>query len=229
VSEQGRVGPSDQPLRPVLVATRNAGKLAELRPMLRDAGYEPVDLGTAGIVESADEAEVECHPTFEENALAKARYFAHKAPGMAVLADDSGLAVDALGGAPGVHSRRWAMLGGDSDAALADETAANNARLLRELRGVVDRGARFVCAAAWVDQSGGGVEMVCRGEVEGSILEERRGEGGFGYDPYFYCAELGKGFGEASREEKASVSHRARAFAALIGAVSGAEGGRSVS
>lgn len=226
-------------LSPVLVATRNAGKLIELRPMLREAGYEPVDLVSAGIEEEDAEAGVECHSTFEENALAKARYFAARAGGLPVLADDSGLAVDALHGAPGVHSRRWAMLGGDTEGALTDETAANNARLLRELSGVTDRSARFVCAAAWVDgpagteqgeggggggRKGGVLELVRRGEVEGTVLEERRGEGGFGYDPYFYSTELGRGFGEASREEKASVSHRARAVAALLGAVAGLPG-----
>lgn len=200
--------------------------------MLARAGFLPVDLAAAGIIEEPGEAAVECHATFEENALAKARYFAARSGGLPVLADDSGLAVDALGGAPGVHSRRWAASGAGGTgvaAGLHDETAANNARLMRELRGVTDRSARFVCAAAWVEADGPTERaLVRRGEVAGRILEEGRGEGGFGYDPYFYCTELGMGFGEASREMKATVSHRARAVAALLHSLTGGGGGRRV-
>ena len=140
-----------------------------------------------------------------------------------MLADDSGLAVDALGGAPGVHSRRWAALAGEAIGP-AGESAANNARLLRLLRevdGGAGRRARFVCAAAWVDVVRG-LELVRRGEVEGEVLRERRGEGGFGYDPYFFSEELGCGFAEASGAAKAGVSHRGRAVRALLAAVSGA-------
>lgn len=204
--------------RIVVIATRNAGKRRELGPLLEAAGYVTQDLEAAGIAESAAEDELECHATFEENALAKARYFSALLPGVAVLADDSGLSVDALGGAPGVRSKRWAAAPGLSGREL---DAANNARLLRELSGVEDRGARFVCAAAWV---GGEGESVARGEVQGRILEERRGEAGFGYDPYFWSEELGRGFGESSREEKATVSHRARAVRALLASLAAREG-----
>lgn len=197
----------------VLVATRNRGKLRELRPLLEAAGYEAIDLTAAGIAESPEEEAVESHATFEENAVAKARYFAALLPGVAVMADDSGLAVHALGGAPGVHSRRWAAgMGGWA----ADADGANNARLVRELAGTADRSASFVCAAAWAQ---GGRVLVRRGEVPGRILSGPRGAEGFGYDPYFLCDELGITFAEASVEEKGRVSHRARAVAALLEAV----------
>ncbi|MHB1224464.1 MAG: non-canonical purine NTP pyrophosphatase [Gemmatimonadaceae bacterium] len=208
-------------VRRVLVATRNAGKVRELRPMLEAAGYTPLDLSAAGIGERPEEEEgVECHPTFEGNALAKARYFAARHPGVAVLADDSGLEVEALEGAPGVHSRRWAALAGEGG---PDTDAANNARLLRQLVGASSRAASFVCAAAWVED---GRELVRRGEVAGEILPSSRGASGFGYDPYFLSHELGMSFGEATVEQKAGVSHRARAVAALLAAVAddGCEG-----
>ncbi len=211
-------------IRRVLVATRNAGKLRELRPMLEAAGYEPFDLAVAGIAERPEEEGVECHATFEENALAKARYFAALHPGVAVLADDAGLAVDALDGAPGVHSRRWAALAGEGG---PDTDAANNARLLRQLEGASTRAARFVCAAAWVEGvagADGGRELVRRGEAAGEILESPRGEGGFGYDPFFFSAELGMSFAEATVARKATVSHRARAVAAVLDAVAGQAG-----
>ncbi len=198
----------------VLVATRNRGKLRELRPMLEAAGYLPFDLDSAGISELPEEATVESYLTFEANALAKAHYFAARHPNVAVLADDSGLVVDALGGAPGVHSRRWALLAGEEPRGM-DSDEANNARLLRELSrvGGSDRSARFVCAAAWVEA---GREAVAVGEVPGEILKEPRGSSGFGYDPYFLSTELGKGFGEASLQEKSEVSHRARAVQSVL-------------
>ena len=208
----------------VLVATRNVGKLRELTPMLAAAGWAPLDLTTAGIPESPAEDDLECHATFEENALAKAWYFAGLAEGLPVLADDSGLVVDALHGAPGVHSRRWAALAGEPIDP-GGEGAANNARLLRLLDAAdadAGRSARFVCAAAWVDCVGGQV-LVRRGEVEGEILRERRGAGGFGYDPYFFSRELGCGFAEATGQAKAVVSHRGRAVRSLLRAVD--EGG----
>jgi XTP/dITP diphosphohydrolase len=197
----------------VLVATRNRGKVHELAPLLAAAGFEPVDLATAGIEESAAEEALEVHGTFEENALAKARHFAALAGGLPVLADDSGLAVRALDGAPGVRSRRWSGRAELSGSAL---DAANNAKLRAMLAGVADTRAAFVCAAAWV---GAGRELVRRGEVRGHIVLEPRGAEGFGYDPHFVSDELGRTFGESTREEKARVSHRARAVSALLEAV----------
>ncbi len=128
------------------------------------------------------------------------------------MADDSGLAVDALSGAPGVHSKRWSGRPDLDGQALDDE---NNRLLLARLgaAGSADRRARYVCAAAFVD---GSRELVCRGETEGEITSDPRGANGFGYDPYFLSRELGRTFGEASREEKEIVSHRGRAFRALL-------------
>lgn len=200
-------------IRRVVVATRNAGKLHELRPLLADAGFEAIDLGDAGVPPNAEEDTIEAYDTFEENALAKARYFAARCGGLPVVADDSGLVVDALGGAPGVRSKRWS---GRADLEGRELDAANNARLLERLAGVAERSAAYRCAVAW---SGDGVELVRTGEVRGRIVDEARGTHGFGYDAHFVADELGRTFGEADREEKARVSHRARATRALLSAV----------
>jgi XTP/dITP diphosphohydrolase len=195
--------------RVLLIATRSPGKLRELRPIVGRAGFDLIDLDEAGIGESDAEDGLESAATFEENALAKARYF-HARSGRPTMADDSGLEVSALGGAPGVMSKRWSQRSDLSGQALDD---ANNALLLARLDGVEDRRARYVCAAAYCDVTG---TMVERGEVAGRITLERRGSGGFGYDPYFESEELGRSFGEVSAAEKARVSHRARAFATLL-------------
>jgi XTP/dITP diphosphohydrolase len=206
---------------PVLLATRSAGKLKELRPLF-DALRVPVtDLEELGLPYEDDEDAIEAFPTFEENALAKARYFYEVSGGIATVADDSGLEVTALGGAPGVRSKRWASdrgagpAGAGANAAGATD-AANNAELVRAMTGVSDRRAKYVCAAAYF---GLGREIVERGEVTGEVLAVPRGTQGFGYDPYFLAAELGRTFGEATVEEKATVSHRARAFQALLAVI----------
>ena len=199
----------------VLMATRSAGKLRELGPMLEAAGWRAVDLSMRGIAERPDEEDaLETSETFAGNALAKARYF-HASSGLPTLADDSGLSCDALGGAPGVHSKRWSNRPELTGAAL---DAANNALLLSALAeaaraGRASRGARYVCAAAWVD---GTREVVALGETRGRILERAEGSGGFGYDPLFWSEELGASFGVATRAEKGAVSHRARAVAAVL-------------
>ena len=195
----------------ILLATRSAGKLRELRPMFARAGLEIIDLGAAGIPESTEEETLEAFDSFEENALAKARFFAGRS-GLATAADDSGLEVVALGGRPGVRSKRFSGRSDLRGHALDD---ANNAKLQRELASVADRRARFVCAAALVRPNGS--EIVCRGETTGVIVEERRGVGGFGYDPYFQADELGMTFAEASEAAKERISHRGRAFRALLG------------
>ena len=200
----------------MLLATRSAGKLRELQPLLLARGIGIIALDDAGIAESDAEDTLEVYATFEENALAKARYFA-RVSGRPTLADDSGLAVDALGGRPGVMSKRWSGRLDLSGQALDDE---NNRLLLEALRDKADRRAHYVCAAAYAD---GARELVVRGEVHGRILERSQGVGGFGYDPYFWSDELGKSFGEATRDEKATVSHRARAFAALLDELRGGE------
>jgi XTP/dITP diphosphohydrolase len=177
--------------------------------MFAAAGLEIVDLTGAGVVETSDEDALESFATFEENALAKARHF-HARTSLPTIADDSGIEVAALDGAPGVYSKRWSGRVDLRGQALDD---ANNVLLVERLRGARDRRARYVCAAAYCD---GHTEFVERGEVAGQILETARGQGGFGYDPFFLADELGQTFGEVSMEEKARVSHRARAFAKLL-------------
>ena len=199
-------------VEPLLIATRSAGKLRELRELFGRSDIAIVDLTEAGIAPSEAEETLETADTFEENALAKARYFARVAR-RAVVADDSGLEVDALGGRPGVRSKRWS---GRTDLTGAALDAANNARLVEELRDLTSRAARYVCVAALVD---GEVEQTFRGTTSGVILDEPRGGEGFGYDPYFFSDELQRTFGEASLVEKERVSHRGRAFRALVGAL----------
>jgi len=193
----------------ILLATRSAGKLRELKPIFEHAGLAVIDLVTAGIAESPQEHVVERFDTFEENALAKARYFCGLS-GHPVVADDSGLEVLALEGAPGVRSRRWSRRDDLSGPAL---DAANNAVLVGALTGATDRRARYVCVAAYRD---GAREFTVRGETHGLIVHEARGAHGFGYDPHFFSPEIGCTFGESSRDEKERVSHRGRAMRALL-------------
>lgn len=193
----------------LLLGTRSDGKLRELRPLFARAGFNVIDATAAGIAESAEEDALEVGDTFEENALAKARYF-HRRSGRDAVADDSGIEVRALGGAPGIVSKRWSQRPDLSGQELDD---ANNALLLKKLEGAGDRHARYVCAAAYCGADG---EFVVRGAVEGVITAEPRGTGGFGYDPYFESLELGRTFGEVTLDEKARVSHRARAFEKVL-------------
>ena len=197
----------------ILLGTRSAGKLREMRPLLEAAGLDVTDPAALEIHESAREDQLEVFETFEENALAKARYFAERS-GLPTIADDSGLEVFALGGRPGVRSKRYSGRA-DLHGAALDE--ANNALLQVELSPHADRRARFVCAVALVQPDGR--EMVRRGETAGRITTAPRGSGGFGYDAWFESAELGKTFGEASVEEKERISHRGRALRALLEAM----------
>jgi XTP/dITP diphosphohydrolase len=193
----------------VVVATRNKGKLREIVPLLAeyDLGFELVTID-----EVAPAAElIEDALTFEGNALAKARQAA-AATGLPALADDSGLEVDALGGAPGVFSARYAGVGATD--------AANNAKLLAALREVSEekRGARYRCVAVFVDPARG-KELARAGDCEGRIMMAPRGEGGFGYDPLFFVPERGLTMAEIPLEEKNRLSHRAAAFRALARAL----------
>jgi XTP/dITP diphosphohydrolase len=187
----------------VLLATRNAGKLAELRRMLADGPVEVV--GLADVPEFPDAPETGA--TFAENALAKARDAAN-ATGLPSVADDSGLAVDALNGMPGVLSARWSGRHGDD--------VANLELLLGQLTDVPDerRGAAFVCAAALVVP--GGLETVVHGEWTGRIVREPRGSGGFGYDPIFVPDGEQRTSAELTPDEKDAASHRGRAMRALL-------------
>jgi len=195
--------------RTILLATRSQGKLRELRALFESSDLQAIDLDDAGLTPDPAEDGLEIFSTFEENALAKARHFFGQS-GMPTIADDSGLVVDALAGAPGVRSKRWSGRDDLSGQSLDDE---NNRLLLKALTGVAERTARYVCAAAFVDAD---QEFVQRGEVEGRILASGRGAGGFGYDPLFWADELGRTFGEVTSDEKARVSHRARAFRRLV-------------
>ncbi len=200
---------------PWIIATRSRGKLAELVPMLAARGVRGIGLDDAGVMPYDDEEGIEVFDTFAANAIAKASYFTART-GMPCLADDSGLCIDALDGAPGVRSRRFATDRGHSASVGADEEAANNDAMIDACW---DSGrappwsARYACAAAFCD---GTRTMVAEGRTDGVIMPERDGSGGFGYDPYFVSTELGVSFARATREAKAAVSHRGRALAALL-------------
>lgn len=198
-------------VRPLVLATRSVGKIRELTALCRAHSIAVETLDALGIGEEEAEDGIECHDTFAANAEAKARWFAARLPDRAILAEDSGLVVDALGGAPGVRSKRWA--GTAATGAALD--AANNAALIGALEKASDRRARYVCVAVCV---AGGETWRGEGCVEGVITRAARGTGGFGYDPYFESSELGVTFGEARAEEKARVSHRARAVARVLAA-----------
>ena len=204
--------PHSSASRRVLLATRSHGKLKELHGILAEAGLVGVTLDDFGIPYSSEEEGIESYETFEENALAKARYF-HERSNMPTMADDSGLSVYALGGAPGVWSKRYSER---SDLSGQDLDDANNEKLLLELKNVADTSASYSCAAAYVDDNG---EDVTMGETHGRIVPAPRGNGGFGYDPYFFSTELNQTFGEASIAEKQKVSHRGRAFRSLVAAL----------
>lgn len=185
----------------IVVASQNQHKIKELRTLLRQsfADAEILSLADVGITEDI----VEDGNTFEENALIKARVAAQS--GMIGVADDSGLTVDALGGAPGIYSARYAArcgYGSEHD----DED--NNRALLYNLRNVKeeDRGGAYVCAIACVLPDGR--EFTVRGEVRGRLLREKIGDGGFGYDPLFFYEPYGKSFAQITAEEKHLVSHR---------------------
>jgi XTP/dITP diphosphohydrolase len=199
----------------ILAATRNRGKQAEIRRVLAQAGLEIVFPDDVWLRESTEDDALEAADTFEANARQKAEYFV-RLSSLPTLADDSGLEVMGLGGAPGVRSKRWAGASGTAD----EVDAANNAELLHRLAGLPgpQRVARYRCVLVFL-RSAGTLPIVSYGDCTGRILEEPRGTGGFGYDPLFYSDELGKTFGEASTREKDAVSHRGRALRAFAQAL----------
>jgi len=201
----------------LLVATRSAGKQREIRRLLEPAGLEVVFPEDVGLWETELETTLETAESLEGNARRKAEHFA-RLSGLPTVADDSGLEVFSLGGAPGVRSRRFAGAQGGPD----EVDAANNAELLRRLRGASEarRRARYRCVLVFLREPSA-VPGVFEGVAGGRILEEPRGAGGFGYDPLFYSDELAKTFGEATAEEKDGVSHRGRAVRALAMALAG--------
>lgn len=215
---------SPAPAPRLVLATHNKGKLRELRELLRgqvpglDVDTQVVDASAVGGPDVA-----ETGVTFAENSLLKARAVA-EATGLVAIADDSGLSVDVLGGAPGIFSARWAGRHGDD--------AANLQLLLAQLADVPDphRGAAFVCAAALAVPSSaspdGAREMVEYGQLAGTLLREPRGEGGFGYDPVLQPLGMDRSCAELSSEEKNAISHRGQAFRALLPAIVEALAGR---
>lgn len=198
-----------------LAATRSPGKQREIRRILGASGLEVVFPDEIGLAELPAEAALESGENYEANARRKAEFFT-RLSSLPTFADDSGLEVLALGGAPGVRSRRWAGASGTDQ----EVDAANNAELVRRLAGApaARRVARYRCVVVFLRASSA-VPTICQGDCTGRILEEPRGTGGFGYDPYFLSDELGKSFGEATAQEKDSVSHRGRALRALAQAL----------
>lgn len=196
----------------LLVATRSAHKLREIQDIL-SARLAPqlVSLSELGVAELPEEEEIEQAETFEENALAKARYFSRRT-GMLTLADDSGLCVTILGGQPGVRSKRFS---GRSDLSGEALDRANNQLLLEKLDGILPgaRGAEYVCAAAIARA---GIEHVAEGRWRGDIMAQPRGTGGFGYDPLFLLPKHGQTVAELSAAAKNRDSHRACALLALL-------------
>lgn len=203
----------------LLVATRNRAKQHEYRALFEGTGYEVAFPQDLNIPSAPEEELLEIGTTFEANARAKAEYFAKKAF-LPTVADDSGLEVFSLGGEPGVRSRRWAGATGTDQ----EVDQANNAYLLRRLLGAPPerRRARYRCAVAYLASPRAAFPQVFEGSCNGQILAEPAGNQGFGYDPLFLSDDLGKSFGEATTDEKDSVSHRGRAFAALRDALAGA-------
>ncbi|MFN7088117.1 MAG: RdgB/HAM1 family non-canonical purine NTP pyrophosphatase [Burkholderiales bacterium] len=186
----------------LVVASGNAGKLREIARILAPYGIETVP---QAVFEVADCPEP--HVTFVENCLAKARH-ASRASGLPALADDSGICVEALGGAPGVQSARYA---GEPRS-----DARNNARLIADLAGIADRRAHYTCVMVYVRHPDDPEPLIAEGRWHGEIIDTPRGEGGFGYDPYFFVPAFGKTGAELGEDEKNAVSHRGVALRDLV-------------
>jgi XTP/dITP diphosphohydrolase len=193
------------------LASANPGKLREFRQMLAPLGIEVVPQGELGISE-ADEP----HLTFIENALAKARH-ASAGSGLPAFADDSGICVAALGGAPGVQSARYAgppptgVIGGREE-----QDARNNRKLIEALARAADRGAHYYCVIVLVRHAGDPEPLIAEGRWHGEVISNPRGANGFGYDPYFLVPELGRTAAELECGQKNAISHRGHALAELV-------------
>lgn len=188
--------------QPLVLASNNRGKLAEFSQLLAPLGFALRTQGELGIAEAE-----EPHATFVENALAKARHAA-RASGLPALADDSGICVPALGGAPGVLSARFA---GEPKS-----DAANNRKLVESLASQADKSAYYYCVLVYLRHADDPQPVIAEGRWNGQIIDSPRGDGGFGYDPHFLLPELGKTAAELSAEDKNRQSHRGQALQALI-------------
>ncbi|WP_316148772.1 RdgB/HAM1 family non-canonical purine NTP pyrophosphatase [Cupriavidus sp. BIC8F] len=189
----------------LVLASNNAGKLREFGALLAPLGFDVVPQGELGIPEAE-----EPFATFVENALAKARH-ASRLAGLPALADDSGICVQALEGAPGVYSARYAQMAGQ-----ARSDAANNAHLVSQLAGKLNRHAHYYCVLVFVRHAEDPCPIIAEGLWHGEVVDAPRGAGGFGYDPHFLLPRLCKTAAELSPEEKNTVSHRAQALRALV-------------
>lgn len=189
-------------MKKIIIASGNPGKLREIRQILSPLDFEVIPQSEFGVPEAE-----EPHVTFLENAIEKAR-LASRLTGLPALADDSGICIAALGGEPGIHSARFA---GEPK---SDER--NNLKLLDALKNCVNRSAHYYCVIVYLRHAADPEPLIAEGKWEGTILNEYRGNGGFGYDPLFYDAELGKSAAELSHEVKNRVSHRARALSDLL-------------
>jgi XTP/dITP diphosphohydrolase len=187
----------------LVIASNNPGKLREFERLLAPLGIEVLTQAQLGISEAE-----EPHCTFVENALAKARHVSRES-GLSALADDSGICVDALGGAPGVQSARYAGDNPKSD-------RRNNDKLLQDMQGVTDRRAHYYCVLVLVRHADDPQPIIAEGEWHGEIAHEERGDGGFGYDPMFWLPDQGRMSAELSHDEKAQLSHRAKALKVLL-------------
>ena len=194
-------------MRRLVLASNNPGKLREFRQMLAPLAIEVTPQAELGIPETE-----EPHDTFVENALAKARHASRRA-GMPAFADDSGICVAALGGAPGVQSARYAgMIAGGREA----QDAGNNRKLIEALKGNADRSAHYYCVIVLVRHENDPQPLIAEGRWQGEVLAEPRGTGGFGYDPYFLVRELGRTAAELMPDEKNAISHRGQAMRKLV-------------
>ncbi len=193
----------------LVIASNNVGKLNEIGAILAPLDIEIVAQSTLGVSEAE-----EPHCTFVENALAKARHASHHT-GLPALADDSGICVDALNGAPGVHSARFAGLPADGVAGRTSQDARNNQKLLEVLARETNRNAHYYCVIVLVRRADDPQPIICEAEWHGEIVQTPRGTGGFGYDPLFLITALKKTGAELTTEEKNRISHRGQALAAL--------------
>ncbi len=194
-------------MRRLVLASNNPGKLAEFRQMLAPLSMEVVPQAELGIAETD-----EPHGTFVENALAKARHASRRA-GLPAFADDSGICVAALGGAPGVQSARYA---GGPAGTLEDRDARNNRKLIAALDGKGDRRAHYYCVIVLVRHAADPQPLIAEGRWQGEVITAPRGASGFGYDPYFLLPELGRTAAELMPDEKNAVSHRGQAMQRLV-------------